>query len=322
MIDPSTLQAALPNCIAATSLSGLGARTTGKVRDIYHQPGRRLFVATDRLSAFDRNVALIPYKGQVLNQLAAWWFRHTADILPNHVLAVPDPNVTVGREAAPLPVEVVVRGWITGVTDTSLWSMVAAGVPRPYGLDLPAGLRKNDKLPQPVITPTTKGEAGAHDVPLSSADVVARGLVDAALWAEVERAALALYQRGAEVAARAGLLLADTKYELGVIDGRLHVIDELHTPDSSRFWRADSYAERHAHGEEPESLDKEHVRRWLKAQGYGGEGPPPEMPDAVRVELAQRYIGALEQITGKAFVPAELPAEPRLARALATWGAT
>lgn len=318
MIDNAALIAAIPGVLRGTDLSGLGERYVGKVRDSYLGPGRRVLVATDRLSAFDRVIACIPYKGQVLNQLAAWWFEQTADLVGNHVLAVPDPNVTVAREAVTLPIEVVVRGYITGVTDTSLWHHYQQG-PRPYGLDLPAGLRKNDRLPHPVITPTTKGLQGEHDVPIAAADVVAAGLVEAELWEHAQEVVLELYRRGAEVAARAGLILVDTKYELGLIDGKLCVIDEIHTPDSSRFWVADSYEARHAAGEEPEGLDKEYVRRWLKSVGYAGEGPPPPMPDDVTTELARRYISAFERLTGQTFTPAAQPAGPRIAAALAAW---
>jgi phosphoribosylaminoimidazole-succinocarboxamide synthase len=314
---PAWLAAALPATLAETSLLGQGTLYRGKVRDVYRRDDEVLLVATDRLSAFDRVIATIPYKGQVLNQLAAWWFEQTADLVGSHVIDVPDPNVTRGRNAAALPVEVVVRGYITGVTDTALWTLYAAGVERPYGLDLPTGLRKNDRLPTAVITPTTKGEAGQHDERLTSEEVVSRGLVDAALWDRVCDAALAVFARGQALAARAGLLLVDTKYEFGLIDGQLCLIDEIHTPDSSRFWFAESYEVAHAAGEEPESLDKEFVRRWLKSVGYGGEGPVPEMPDAIRLELARRYLRTYETLTGTPFVPAPLPAEPRIVAALA-----
>jgi phosphoribosylaminoimidazole-succinocarboxamide synthase len=316
MLTPATIQAAIPFAIEDTALSdalGGAPRSRGKVRDSYALPGgRRALVASDRLSAFDRIIAAIPYKGQVLNQLAAWWFEQTADVVGNHVLSVPDPNVTICREATTLPVEIVVRGYITGVTDTALWTLYDAGVPKPYGLDLPAGLRKNDRLPTPVITPTTKGGPGEHDERLSEDEVVARGLVSAERWAEVRRVALEVFRRGSEVAARAGLILVDTKYEMGIIDGRLCLIDEIHTPDSSRYWIAAGYEAAHARGEEPEGLDKEYVRRWLKSVGYGGEGPPPPMPPDVKVELARRYIAAFERLTGVTFQPGDLPAEPRM----------
>ena len=316
MLDDATLRAALGSTLLRTELTGVGTRHEGKVRDLYLQSGRRVLIATDRLSAFDRILGTIPYKGQVLNQLAAWWFEQTADIVANHVEAVPDPNVTVGREAEALPVEVVVRGYITGVTSTALWTRYAAGDPEPYGLHLPAGLRKNERLPEPVITPTTKGGPGEHDERLTSDEVVSRGLMSAERWAQVRRVALALYARGVDKAAAAGLVLVDTKYEFGLIDGELVVIDEIHTPDSSRYWKSAEYATAFGAGVEPEGLDKEYVRRWLAAQGYTGEGDPPALTDDVRVELARRYIAAFEQLTGGSFSPAALPAEPRIATAL------
>ena len=301
--------------ILHTDVPGLGPVTRGKVRDIYRPGDVRVLVASDRISAFDRVLGTIPLKGQVLNQLAAFWFKNTADIVENHVLDVPHPNVTVCREAQPLPVEVVVRGYITGVTSTSLWTQYAAGVERPYGLDLPAGLRKNDPLPAPVITPTTKAEHGEHDVPTTEAEIVASGMVSAERWKEVREVALALYERGRTIAAQAGLILVDTKYELGIIDGRLTLIDEVHTPDSSRYWLADSYDEHRT----PKSLDKEHVRSWLKSVGYTGDGPSPPIPDALAVELSLRYIQAYEQLTGRAFEPAPLPIDTHLARSLSTY---
>ncbi len=212
---------------------GLADRRDGKVRVSYAWGTDRLFVTTDRLSALDRVIAGVPYKGQVLNQLAAWWFARTADIVDNHVVDLPDPNVPVARSATPLPVEVVVRGVITGVTSTSIWQMYAAGQRTVYGHRLPDGLAKNTRLPEAIVTPTTKAEHGGHDEPLTCADVVARGLVEPALWGEVQRVALALFARGQAVAAAAGLILADTKYELGLADdGTLLLIDEVHTPDS------------------------------------------------------------------------------------------
>lgn len=310
MIADDVLKAAAPHALARTDLHGIGARIEGKVRDIYRQPGQRLLVATDRLSAFDRVIGAIPFKGQVLNQLSAWWFEHTADIVANHVAAVPDPNVTVGREAQVLPVEVVVRGYITGVTSTSLWTLYEQGVDRPYGLDLPTGLKKNDKLPTPVITPTTKAPKGQHDERLTNAQVVDEGHVDADLWQTVSDAALKIFARGQEVAARAGLILVDTKYEFGLVDGELVLIDEVHTPDSSRYWIADTWPEA------PKGLSKEYVRQWLKSTGYTGEGEPPALPLDVVCELARRYISVYERLTGETFVPGEQPMAARMTHTL------
>ena len=293
-------------------------RRDGKVRVSYALPdadgeGRRLFVTTDRLSAFDRIIAGVPYKGQVLNQLAAWWFAETADIVPNHVVAVPDPNLLVARAATPLPVEVVVRGYITGVTSTSLWQQYADGAREIYGHRFPDGLRKNTVLPNVLVTPTTKGNDGAHDVPLTVAEVAQRGLVEHRRWGEVVEAAILLFQRGQQKAAEAGLILADTKYEFGTAaDGSLLLIDEMHTPDSSRYWVADSYDARLAAGEEPESLDKEVVRRALLTAGYRGEGEPPVLPAEVWAETTRRYITAFERLTGTTFEPGAYPVPPRI----------
>lgn len=298
-------------------------RREGKVRISYSLPrdaaigDRRLFVTTDRLSAFDRVIAGVPYKGQVLNQLAAWWFATTADIVPNHVLSVPDPNVLVARSATPLPVEVVVRGYITGVTSTSLWRQYSDGARTIYGHHFPEGLRKNTSLPNALVTPTTKAQDGAHDEPITVADVAAQGLVEPTVWGQVVEAALLLFRRGQQVAERAGLILADTKYEFGLdADGAVVLIDEMHTPDSSRYWIADSYAGRLAAGDEPESLDKEVVRRALLDAGYTGHGEPPPLPDEVWQQTTARYLQAFERITGANFVAGSYPVAPRIAEAL------
>jgi phosphoribosylaminoimidazole-succinocarboxamide synthase len=295
-------------------------RRAGKVRVSYRlSETERLFVTTDRLSAFDRIIATIPYKGQVLNELSAWWFEQTRPIVANHLVSVPDPNLTVGRTAVPLPVEVVVRGYITGVTTTSLWQQYAAGARTIYGYELPDGLRKNTQLPANIVTPTTKAEHGAHDEPISNHDVVATGLVDAALWEQVTDAALRIFAFGQQAAEAAGLILADTKYEFGLAadTGELLLIDEVHTPDSSRFWVAGSYEARLAAGDEPESLDKEFVRRALVDLGYRGEGTVPALPDDVVAATTARYVSAFERVTGRTFVPGEQPAALRIARAVA-----
>ena len=286
----------------------------GKVRASWRlEPGTRLFVTTDRLSAFDRVLAGVTYKGQVLNQLSAWWFRETADIVANHVVDLPDPNALVAREAQPLPIEVVVRGHITGVTDTSLWGMYETGARTMYGYEFPDGLTKNSPLQEPIVTPTTKAQQGGHDVPISCREVVEAGLVDDDLWAQVISAALALFARGVERGKAAGLVLADTKYEFGLTaEGELILIDEVHTPDSSRWWVADSLADRVAAGREPESLDKEVVRRAFADMGYRGDGPPPTLDDRVWAATSARYIIAYERLTGSPFVPGAYPVRPRL----------
>jgi phosphoribosylaminoimidazole-succinocarboxamide synthase len=295
-------------------------RRAGKVRVSYElSPTERLFVTTDRLSAFDRIIACVPHKGQVLNQLAAWWFEHTRDVVANHLVSVPDPNVTIGRAARPLQVEVVVRGYITGVTSTSLWRQYADGARTIYGYDFPDGIRKNTALPHAIVTPTTKAHEGGHDEPISCADVVAHGIVDPELWEQVQSAALGLFARGQEAAERAGLILADTKYEFGlaVDTGELLLIDEVHTPDSSRYWVVDGYEARLAAGDEPESLDKELVRRALIELGYDGDGDPPALPADVVAAASSRYASAYERLTGLAFVPGDTPIADRIARNLA-----
>lgn len=291
-------------------------RRDGKVRTSYSLPGgRRLFVTTDRLSAFDRIIAGVPYKGQVLNQLAAWWFERTADVVANHVIAVPDPNLLVAREATTLPVEVVVRGYITGVTGTSLWRAYADGARTIYGYRFADGLRKNEPLPRPIVTPTTKPAVGStvHDEPLTMAEVVDRGLVGDAMWQRIGSVALDVFGRGQAVAASAGLILADTKYEFGLdADGDLLLIDEVHTPDSSRFWVASTYESRLTAAEEPESLDKEVVRRALAAAGFDGNGDVPDLSPAVWSATTDRYIGAYQRLTGGAFTPGEYPVQERI----------
>jgi phosphoribosylaminoimidazole-succinocarboxamide synthase len=313
MLTHEQLLTAVPHCLDGTNFTDLGEKYEGKVRDVYMRDGERVLITTDRVSAFDRVLGLIPYKGQVLNQLSAWWFEQTADLVNNHVISVPDPNVTIATDAEPLPVEVVVRGYITGVTTTSLWYLYERGDRRPYGIPLPDGLQKNDPLPQPIITPTTKAEKGQHDERLTRAEILTQGLIAPDLWAEIEQTALALFARGQAVAAQAGLILVDTKYEMGLVNGRLTLIDEIHTPDSSRYWIADTYQ---PGGGEPENFDKEFMRKWFAAQGYRGEGTPPTMPAEFVAQIAARYIAAFEKLTGQAFVPGEQPAVERIEKNL------
>jgi len=318
LITRQALIEAASDAVREVHLDGWGPKTSGKVRDIYRHGDRRVLITTDRVSAFDRVLGTIPYRGQVLNQLSAWWFDQVRDVVANHVVAVPDPNVTIGREAEALPVEVIVRGYITGVTGTSLWTLYNAGERAPYGIPLPDGLSKNDPLPHPIITPTTKATGGAHDERLTRAEILERGLVSPALWEQVENAAFAVFTHGQQVAREAGLILVDTKYEFGLIDGRLALIDEVHTPDSSRFWTAESYG----HGREPANFDKEFLREWYIAHGYRGDGTPPVMPADVIAQVAERYISAYERLTGLTFEPGELPAQSRIERNLAAYRET
>jgi len=304
MIADDILHAQLRRTVDKSDFPTLGTKYEGKVRDNYTKNGQRIIIVSDRLSAFDVVLCTIPFKGQVLNQLAAHWFEETKSIAPNHVIDVPDPVVTRAIECQPLPVEMVVRGYLTGVTKTSIWRNYEAGQRSFGGATLPDGMKKNEPLPKALITPTTKAEKGDHDENVTPAQLAERGLVDAPTFEKLAKMCLELFAFGQKRAAERGLILVDTKYELGrTPDGKIVFIDEIHTPDSSRYWYADDYEQRLSRGEEPRSLDKEYVRRWYVDQGYNGSGTPPEIPDSVRVEAAKRYIAAYEQVTGKFFVP-------------------
>ncbi len=316
-VDPELLKAQCGRTLARTELQGLGTRIEGKVRDSYVRGDRRTLVATDRISAFDVVLGTIPFKGQVLNQLAAFWFERTREVAPNHVVAVPDPNVTIGRECRGLALEFVVRGFLTGVTSTSIWTAYARGERVYCGHRLPEGLRKHERLPRPLLTPTTKAEHGAHDELTSREIAIECGLVAAARYDEAEAMVLRLFAEGQQWAEKQGLILVDTKYELGLDDAdTLTVIDEIHTPDSSRYWYLDSYERAMAEGADPKAMDKEFVRRWLAERGYQGEGAPPALPDELRCEAARRYIETYERITGLAFVPDTEPPLQRIRRNL------
>jgi len=279
----------------------IGKRYEGKVRDNYILDGKRIIVTTDRISAFDRVLCAIPFKGQVLNQTAAFWFEKTKNILKNHVIDVSDPNVMVVKECKPYPVEMVVRGYITGVTTTSAWYNYERGVRNFCGNILPEGLRKNQKLSKPIITPSTKAEHGMHDESISRGEIIKRGLVDEKIYRKMEKVALALFDFGTKLVAKNNLILVDTKYEFGEFNGELVLIDEMHTPDSSRFWIKDTYDALFSKGQDPQKLDKEYVRQWLANKGFLGEGKIPKIPDEIKVEAAKRYITAYEMITGKKF---------------------
>ncbi|MBN4096441.1 phosphoribosylaminoimidazolesuccinocarboxamide synthase [Methylobacterium sp. OT2] len=295
----------------------------GKVRDNYDLPdGRRILITSDRISAFDRALAAIPFKGQVLTQTARYWFEQTADLCPNHVLAYPDPNVVVGRRLDILPVEVVVRGYLAGTTSTSILTRYRAGERDMYGHTFPDGMRPNQRLPEAIITPTTKAFDGGHDEPLTEAEILERGLLTRAQWETVSGAALALFARGTALAAERGLILADTKYEFGTDpEGRIVLADEIHTPDSSRYWFAQSYPERFAAGSAPESFDKDFVRNWVVARCDPYKDAIPEIPAEVVLETAAVYIRAYETITGKRFVLPDSAEEPleRIRRNIAAY---
>lgn len=304
-IDPIVLRDQCKRTLDHTDFPELGRRIEGKVRDCYVSTDRRTLVASDRISCFDVIVGTIPFKGQVLNEIAAFWFEKTKDVAPNHLIAVPDPCVSVARECRPLPVEFVYRGYLTGVSSTSIWRAYEAGERFYCGHQLPDGLRKHQKLPEPLLTPTTKAEHGEHDALTSREELIASGAISAAHYDEAAGIAARLFAAGQAWASTRGLILVDTKYEMGLdADGRIVVIDEIHTPDSSRYWYADGYTEAFSRGDDPKSLDKEYVRRWLVEQGFRGEGTPPTLPDDVRCEAARRYIETFERITGRAFEPA------------------
>jgi phosphoribosylaminoimidazole-succinocarboxamide synthase len=303
-----------------TDFAFLGPKTTGKVRDIYDQGDTLVLITTDRHSSFDRIIARIPWKGQVLNQVSAWWFEATRDIVPNHVLAIPDPNVTIAKKCAMVPIEAVVRGYLTGVTDTAIWTRYSTGK-RDFGSSvLPEGMRKNQRLPQPIFDPTTK-EAD-HDRTLSPEEMIAQGFVTPELFARIKETALALFARGQEIAARNGLVLVDTKYEFGTdASGRLVLIDEIHTPDSSRYWQLDSYQTRFGAGEEPHYFDKEFLRLWFKEHSDPyADATLPQAPQDLVDELSCRYIQMYEQITGDAFKRGETPISSRIERNLKSYG--
>jgi phosphoribosylaminoimidazole-succinocarboxamide synthase len=308
MISESTLYEQLQHTLDPEQLSLPGSYYKGKVRDNYTSEQQRLILVSDRVSAFDRILTTIPFKGQVLNQLAAWWFDQTIDIIDNHVLAVPDPNVMEVRECEPVMMEMIVRGYLTGVTNTSAWFNYEQGVRDFAGNRLPEGMRKDQKFEQPILTPSTKAPQGEHDETVAPAVLLERGILTAKEMAELSEISLQLFERGQKIAARQGIILVDTKYEFGRSEGELVLMDEIHTPDSSRFWFADEYTQRFESGEPQKKIDKEYLREWLAKLGFRGEGEVPAIPDEVRVEAARRYIEAYELITGSEFEA--IPGDP------------
>lgn len=298
------IRAALPNCLTETNFT-FGEKYHGKVRDTYDLGDRLMLVTTDRQSAFDRLLASIPFKGQVLNLTSAWWFEQTEHLVPNHVIAIPDPNVVIGKKCKVFPIEFVVRGYISGTTSTSLWTQYNKGVRNYCGIDFPEGLKKNQQLPTPILTPTTKDKV--HDKPISPKEIVAEGWMSQADWDQASAYAMQLFKFGQETAAKHGLILVDTKYEFGRDqDGRIILIDEIHTPDSSRYWLANSYQARFAEGKEPENIDKEFLRLWFvdHCDPYKDD-VLPKAPDDLIVTLSSRYIQLYEMITGKQFTYTE-----------------
>ncbi len=300
-----------------SSFDSLGTRYSGKVRENFTRDAERLIVVTDRVSAFDVVLGTIPFKGQVLNGLAKHWFELAAEVMPNHLIDVPDPQVTRAIECDPVPVEMVVRGYLTGSSSTSIWRAYERGERTFCGHALPEGLHKHQQLPQTLLTPSTKAPKGEHDESVSKAQLIERGLIDADTFEELEANVMKLFAFGQRKAAERGLILVDTKYELGrTPDGRIVLIDEIHTPDSSRYWYADGYEAAMEARADPRALDKEFVRRWLVEQGFRGEGTPPALTDEIRLEAAQRYIEIYEQLTGREFEPDREPPVARISRNL------
>ncbi len=303
-----TDQQLIDNCLTDAEFPELPDFYRGKVRDAYGLPdGRRLLISTDRQSAFDQVLAAVPFKGQVLTQTARYWFDKTADICPNHVISYPDPNAALVKHLNMLPIEMVVRDYLTGSTETSIWPMYERGERLLYGHEFPDGLMKNQKLPETIITPTTKAAQGDHDAPITEAEILETQLVTTEQWHELAEKSLALFTRGREMAVKNDLILVDTKYEFGVDEnGIIVVADEIHTPDSSRYWLADSYPARFASGENPESLDKEFLRLWIGAKCDPYKDPIPEIPAATLIEFSEKYIKLFERVTGQAFEKPDL----------------
>jgi phosphoribosylaminoimidazole-succinocarboxamide synthase len=311
------------NILMDATIPELPQHYRGKVRDNYSLPGgKRVLIASDRLSAFDYNITAVPFKGQALTQIARFWFEQMKDICPNHVLDYPDLNVVVGKQLKMMPVEIVVRGYLAGTTSTSVLSMYKKGQRTMYGFTFPDGMRDNEKLPQAIITPTSKGDHGAHDEPLTAEVIVAQKLLTQQQWDQVSAYALKLFARGQEIVARNGLILADTKYEFGYDDqGTIVLADEIHTPDSSRYWVAASYDKRIAAGEKPESLDKDFIRNWVVARCDPYKEKIPEVPWEMVLEAAGVYIKAYETITGTSFALPDLkvPVLERIRKNLAKY---
>ena len=299
------------------SFDRLGERYSGKVRENFSREGERLIVVSDRVSAFDVVLGTIPFKGQVLNELARFWFEKTAELMPNHMLSVPDPQAMKTVDCTPIPVEFVVRGYLTGVSSTSIGQAYLRGDRVFCGHPLEDGMQMHQRLPQTILTPSTKAPKGGHDESVRPEELFARGLISPEDYRAMEAQCLALFAEGQRIAAQRGLILVDTKYELGRRpDGEVVLIDEIHTPDSSRYWYVEGYEELMRAGEPPRSLDKEFLRRWLASQGFLGDGAPPPLSQEIRMEASRRYIETFESLTGNSFVPAELPPVPRLKRNL------
>lgn len=320
MITRKTIIKNIPSAIQTVSLPKLGTKASGKVRDWYVKDNFRILIATDRISAFDKVLGAVPFRGAVLNLLSKFWFEKTRDIVANHMIGTVDPNVMLVSECKALPIEVIVRGYITGVTNTSLWKQYSEGKRIIYGIKFPEGLIKNQKLKKPVITPTTRETGpGGHDEPITAKEILKQKLVPPKIWKQIENVAIKLFKRGTEIADKGGFILADTKYEFGLDkNGKLVLIDEIHTPDSSRFWVKKTYKEKFKKGLEVENYDKEIMRIWFAQKGYTGQGKAPKMPSDVIANISQRYIEVYEKLTGEELkIDLSIPPKERISKSLA-----
>jgi phosphoribosylaminoimidazole-succinocarboxamide synthase len=320
MVTKEFIEKNLDNCLSDTSFLDLPNRKKGKVRDTFDLGDKLLLITTDRQSAFDRILASIPFKGQVLNQVSAFWFDNTKDIVPNAVIGIPDPNVTVAKKCKVFPVEFVVRGYLTGSTDTSAWTLYSKGNRTICGNALPDGMKKNQKFDKPILTPTTKSDA--HDESISAQEIVSRGIIEKGTWQNLEKIVFGLFKRGTAIAEQNGLILVDTKYELGMDpNGNVLLIDEIHTPDSSRYWLKETYQQKIKNNQEPDNIDKEFLRLWFKdhCDPYKDE-VLPQAPKELVVELSSRYIKLYEMITGMEFeVDTSMPIKERLMKNLSEY---
>lgn len=317
MITDEKIIKAIPNVLKGIDIPQLGEKYHGKVRDFYDKNNQRILITTDRQSAFDVNLGFVPYKGAVLNQLSQFWFEKTQKIIPSHMVSVPDPNVMVGKNCQPIPIEMVIRGYITGSTNTSIWYSYRNGERTIYGLKFPNGLKKNQKLTNPVITPTTKGGGvSGHDDRITREEILQKGIVPEKLYKQMEEATYSLFSFGNEIAQKAGLIMPDTKYEFGLFEDKLILIDELHTPDGSRFWIKNTYGSRFENGQEPENFDKEFIRLWYTERINPYKDKIPDMPQELMVAASRRYIDVYEKLTGKVFEFFEYPIENRILKNL------
>lgn len=315
MIDSKVIQKSIPDAVSGVTYSKLGKKYSGKVRDWYVKNGIRILIATDRISAFDRVLGHVPFRGAVLTKLSEFWFEKTRNIIKNHMIGIIDPNVMMVSECQALPVEIIVRSYITGVTSTSLWKNYEEGKRVIYGIKFPDGLVKNQKLKSPVITPTTRATGpGGHDEQITPKEIIKQKLVSPKIWKQIEIIAKELYTFGAKLTEKSGFILADTKYEFGLDkSGKLVLIDEIHTPDSSRFWLKSTYVNNFKKGQEVENFDKEFMRIWFSQQGYTGKGKPPQMPDELIVKIALRYMEVYEKLSGQKFeIDTTIPPKERI----------